>query len=694
MDSSLAPGASPDVTSVLGDIQALMESMEQQVTPCACQEPAFGLCSCARSTLYWIGMSCQEQLAGGHHPVQCMFLTEPSIHRAAPLFLVVVFDALVPHVPWAGGPPSNPHLATFHQGPSSAPCVREAPTCTKSHECACRPAEAWVPEWHQCDNTLVLGPTGASTCALLRLQVGSMQANIGSLQLGIDSLSRDMSLQQRGSPCLKSRPSSGHHLRMVQECLLEAATPAASASLSSADASGSTAADASAKRIDPPGSAAAAASARGGKLQQQGWQAWMSSGDGGHFVPSPVGSPARCRGLLQDAWPGQKGGAGPARGASRGLAEESWAGQQPGAWRPKCNSTMGASGGVPHTGWAGQQPGSQPHRSQPALWNLHSCSAHASAEGGAAATLRAQQEDRMAGRGSRHCLVRSQSSPSIFEWGLTPAEVLEEGPKGQSAAATAALEHRPRLLRLWRHLPTAAEQLLRRPSSKALPRPRPQSAPEVAQGSLKQGNPSVHTRSASMGPHAPATGARLRTSDFGPDLGKRLGSSNARKRLFRELLLEQACGAGSAAEEPRLPSVHQGTEPGLPDSRKRFHQAHISAGRAGSSSSGVCAAGAGGFAPACLAGAGSAASQRHLREELSAASEASTAAAAQGLDRLVITCDDGHLASHDSTHCLSTAELSEEDALGSHDDLFRNQDVQEQAPVLSLPATARPSQFR
>ena len=31
LDSSLAPGASPDVTSVLGDIQALMESMEQQV---------------------------------------------------------------------------------------------------------------------------------------------------------------------------------------------------------------------------------------------------------------------------------------------------------------------------------------------------------------------------------------------------------------------------------------------------------------------------------------------------------------------------------------------------------------------------------------------------------------------------------------------------------------------------------------
>ena len=55
MDSSLAPGASPDVTSVLGDIQALMESMEQQVTPCASQEPA--VLTCARSTLYWIGMS-------------------------------------------------------------------------------------------------------------------------------------------------------------------------------------------------------------------------------------------------------------------------------------------------------------------------------------------------------------------------------------------------------------------------------------------------------------------------------------------------------------------------------------------------------------------------------------------------------------------------------------------------------------
>ena len=503
-----------------------------------------------------------------------------------------------------------------------------------------------------------------------------MQANIGSLQLGIDSLSRDMSLQQRGSPCLRSRPSSGHHMRMVQECLLEAATPAGSASLRSADAPGSTVAAPSAKRMDPPGSAAAAASAKGGKLEQQGWQAWMSSGDDGHFVPSPSGSPARCSGLLRDAWPGQKEGPGPAMGASRGLAQ--------GAWQPTCETAMGASSGLPHATWAGQQPGNCPHKSQPAVGDHHGCSTHAPADRGAATTLRAQQEDRMAGRGSRQCLVRSLSSPSIFGLGLPPAEVLDDGFKGQSAAATAPLERKTRLLRLWRHLPTAAEQLLlRRPGSKALPRPRPHSAPETTQGSSKQDSPGVHARSVSMG-------ARLRTRDFGPDLGKRLGSSNARKRLFRELLLEQACGAGSAAEEPWLPVVHQGTEPGPPDSRKRHHQAHSSAGGAGSSSSSVCAAG--GLAPACLAG--SAASQRHLRQELSAASEASTAAAAQGLERLVITRGDGRLASHDSTHFLSTAELSEEDALGSHDDLFQNQEAQEQPPVLSLPAAARPSQLR
>ena len=516
-----------------------------------------------------------------------------------------------------------------------------------------------------------------------------MQANIGSLQLGIDSLSRDMSLQQRGSPCLRSRPSSGHHMRMVPECLLEAATPAASASLSSADASGGTAAAPSAKRMDPPGRVAAAASAKGGKLEQQGWQAWMSSGDDGHFVPSPFGSPARCSGLLQNAWPGQKEGAGPAMGAGRGLAQDAWVGQQPGAWQPTCEAAMGASGGVPHGTWAGQQPGSRPHKSQPATGDQYSCSTHVPADRGAAATLRAQQEDRLAGRGSRHGLVRSQSSPSICEWGLTPAEVLEEGCKRQPDAATAMLERRPRLLRLWRHLPTAAEQLLlRKPGSKALLRPRPHSAPEAARGSSKQGSPSVHARSASMGAHAPATGACLRTCDFGPDLGKRLGSSNARKRLFRELLLEQACGANSAAEEPKLPSVHQGTEPGWPDSRKRLHLAPDC------SSSSVCEAGAGGLTPACLAEAGCAASQRHLHRELSAASEASTAAAAQGLERLAITRGDGRLASHDSTHFLSTAELSEEDALGSHDDLFKTQDAQEQAPVLSLPAAARATQSR